>query len=196
MTTVVIERPRLPSTQQMRTAGRLPVCGEQPCFLAGNIVEKPHSPDGSLHPNRWAKLSWFPEDTAVSHDVYFDARFEGVNTGAEDLVQGDQTVTSSIIMSCALTAGFCNVKGGGNFIQISQLRNCVSKASSFTMPGTSCVRQPAILLFSFFWRLLKFWQYPELLAYVTTEPSRLHQDLGQIGRFLLCMLAAASWIVL
>lgn len=103
----------------MRTAGRLPVCGEQPCFLTGNIVGKFHPPDGSLQANRRANLSWFPEDTAVSHDVYFDASFEGVTTGAEDLVQGDQTVTSSIIMSYALTAGFCNVKGGGNFIWIS-----------------------------------------------------------------------------
>ena len=54
-------------------------------------------PDGGLHEDTWATLSWSPGDFAVSHDVYFGDNFNDVNDGVEGTFQGNQAGTNLIV---------------------------------------------------------------------------------------------------
>jgi len=53
--------------------------------------------DGSLHEDTWANITWFPGDSAVSHDVYFSDDFDAVNEGAAEAFQGNQTSTFMVV---------------------------------------------------------------------------------------------------
>ena len=54
---------------------------------------KPNPPDGAIHPETWASLSWTPGGYAVSHDVYFGESFDDVNAGTGGTFQGNQGTT-------------------------------------------------------------------------------------------------------
>ena len=53
----------------------------------------PTPADGTLHSETWANVSWYPGDSAASHDVYFSDDFDAVNEGAAEAFQGNQTST-------------------------------------------------------------------------------------------------------
>ena len=53
----------------------------------------PTPADGAIHPNTWVSLSWWPGETAASHDVYFGENFDDVNDGTGGTFQGNQTAT-------------------------------------------------------------------------------------------------------
>jgi hypothetical protein len=59
----------------------------------------PNPPDGSIHTETWATLSWRAGDFAVSHNVYLGDRFEDVNAGTGDTfrVNLPQTSTSFFV---------------------------------------------------------------------------------------------------
>jgi hypothetical protein len=57
----------------------------------------PTPADGSLHLETWANVSWFPGDSAASHDVYFGDDFDAVNDGAAEAFQGNQTSTFIVV---------------------------------------------------------------------------------------------------
>jgi len=57
----------------------------------------PTPADGSLHADTWANVSWFPGDSAASHDVYFSDNFGAVNEGAAEAFQGNQTSTFFVV---------------------------------------------------------------------------------------------------
>jgi len=59
-----------------------------------NWAIAPSPADGAFHQDTWASLSWFPGDTAISHDVYFGDNFDDVNDGTGSTFQGNQTATS------------------------------------------------------------------------------------------------------
>ena len=64
----------------------------------------PDPADGALHENRWAYLSWFSGDMAVSHDVYLGESFDDVNTGTGQTFRGNQTANTLLI---GLPGGLC-----------------------------------------------------------------------------------------
>jgi hypothetical protein len=66
-------------------------------LVAGNRAGAPKPANGSIHPETWANISWFPGPTAVSHDGYFGDNFEDVNAGAESTFQGNQTATFMVV---------------------------------------------------------------------------------------------------
>jgi hypothetical protein len=51
----------------------------------------PSPADGALHPETWANVSWFPGDSAASHDVYFSDDLQAVEQGTAEAFQGNQT---------------------------------------------------------------------------------------------------------
>ncbi|MBN1807051.1 MAG: hypothetical protein JW837_17515 [Sedimentisphaerales bacterium] len=53
----------------------------------------PTPADGSLHPDKWANLSWMPGYFANSHNVYLSDNYDDVNDGAENAFIGNQTAT-------------------------------------------------------------------------------------------------------
>ncbi|MDT8300567.1 MAG: LamG domain-containing protein [Sedimentisphaerales bacterium] len=53
--------------------------------------------DGSIHTDTWANISWYPGDSAASHDVYFSDNYDAVNEGAEDAFIGNQTATFMVV---------------------------------------------------------------------------------------------------
>jgi hypothetical protein len=53
--------------------------------------------DGSLHADTWANVSWYPGDSAASHDVYFSDDFDAVNGGAPEAFLGNQTTTFIVV---------------------------------------------------------------------------------------------------
>jgi hypothetical protein len=57
----------------------------------------PTPADGSLHEDTWANVSWYPGDSAASHDVYFSDDFDAVNEGAAEAFQGNQTDTFLVV---------------------------------------------------------------------------------------------------
>jgi len=57
----------------------------------------PNPPDGGLHPDTWASLSWSPGGYAVSHDVYFDDNFDNVNDGTAEAFQGNQAMPYFVV---------------------------------------------------------------------------------------------------
>ncbi len=57
----------------------------------------PQPPDGAIHEQTWANLSWGPGDFAVSHNVYFGTNFDDVNSGAEAAFVGNTTSTSQVV---------------------------------------------------------------------------------------------------
>jgi hypothetical protein len=66
-------------------------------LVAGNRAGAPKPTNGSIHPDTWANVSWFPGPTAVSHDVYFSDNFEDVNAGAESAFAGNQTTNFMVV---------------------------------------------------------------------------------------------------
>jgi len=60
------------------------IIGEMP------LAYDPKPPDGSIHLDTWASLSWKPGTSAVSHDVYFGENFDDVDAGTGDTFQGNQ----------------------------------------------------------------------------------------------------------
>jgi hypothetical protein len=61
-------------------------------------ASRPDPPDGGIHEDTWATLSWKPGGLAVSHDVYFGDNFDDVNEAARDsdLFRSNQTDTFTI----------------------------------------------------------------------------------------------------
>jgi len=57
----------------------------------------PMPPDGSFHAETWANITWFPGDSAASHDVYFSDDFDAVNEGSPDAFLGNQTTTFIVV---------------------------------------------------------------------------------------------------
>jgi hypothetical protein len=57
----------------------------------------PNPPDGSMHMETWATLTWSAGDYAVSHDVYISDNFDDVNDGAADAFVGNQIETRLIV---------------------------------------------------------------------------------------------------
>jgi hypothetical protein len=57
----------------------------------------PQPPDDSMLGETSVTLSWFPGDSAVSHDVYFGESFEDVEAGTADTFQGNQLSTSFVV---------------------------------------------------------------------------------------------------
>jgi len=53
----------------------------------------PIPPDGAMHPDTWANISWKAGDFAISHDVYLADNFNDVDTGAESAFIGNQAAT-------------------------------------------------------------------------------------------------------
>jgi len=51
----------------------------------------PNPPDGAIHEDTWANLSWVPGAYAVSHDVFWGDNFEDVNNSRPDAFRGNQT---------------------------------------------------------------------------------------------------------
>jgi hypothetical protein len=64
-----------------------------------NIAHDPFPPDGAMHENSLAVLSWSPGRYAVSHDVYFGNNYNDVNDGTEDTFRGN-------ILSTYVVVGF------------------------------------------------------------------------------------------
>ena len=58
---------------------------------------RPDPPDGALHENTWAYLSWASGDMAVSHDVYVGESFDDVNAGTGETFRGNQATTTLLI---------------------------------------------------------------------------------------------------
>ena len=59
----------------------------------GKYAMQPTPPDGSLHEETSAVLSWMAGLRAVSHDVYFGDNFDDVSAGTGDTFQGNQVET-------------------------------------------------------------------------------------------------------
>jgi hypothetical protein len=53
------------------------------------LAYDPTPPDGSMHSDTWASLSWMPGTSAVSHDIYFGENFDDVNAGTGDTFRGN-----------------------------------------------------------------------------------------------------------
>jgi len=51
----------------------------------------PNPPDGAIHEDTWANLSWVPGAYAVSHDIFWGDNFEDVNNSRPDAFRGNQT---------------------------------------------------------------------------------------------------------
>ena len=68
-------------------------------LVAGNKAGAPNPPDGVLHPETWANLSWQPGPTAVSHDIYVGDNFDAVNeaTRDSDVYRGNQVLTYFVV---------------------------------------------------------------------------------------------------
>jgi hypothetical protein len=49
-----------------------------------NIAYNPQPPDGTIHPDLWANLQWWPGLHAASHDVYIGKNFDDVNNATDD----------------------------------------------------------------------------------------------------------------
>jgi hypothetical protein len=65
--------------------------------ISSPIAFGPTPADGSLYPDTWATLSWYPGDGAVSHDVYVSDNFDDVNEGTGDAFRGNQIPTYFVV---------------------------------------------------------------------------------------------------
>jgi len=70
---------------------QLAMRGQKQALAFGPVPE-----DGTAHEATWVNLSWKAGDFAVSHDVYLGDNFDDVNSGAENVFQGNQGSTSLI----------------------------------------------------------------------------------------------------
>ena len=61
------------------------------------LAYDPKPPDGSIHLDTWASLSWKPGTSAVSHDVYFGENFDDVDAGTGDTFQGNQGLVFFVV---------------------------------------------------------------------------------------------------
>jgi hypothetical protein len=64
---------------------------------ASNKAANPNPPDGAIHTDTWATLSWLAAPGAVSHDVYFGESYADVETGTGDTFQINQTTTYYVV---------------------------------------------------------------------------------------------------
>ncbi|MBL7189546.1 MAG: hypothetical protein ISS70_24725 [Phycisphaerae bacterium] len=60
---------------------------------ASDKAANPNPPDGAIHTDTWATLSWLAAPDAVSQDVYFGESYADVEAGTGDTFQGSQTTT-------------------------------------------------------------------------------------------------------
>ena len=65
--------------------------------MSSPIAFNPTPADGALLSDTWANLSWYPGDSAVSHDVYFSDNFDDVNDGTGDAFRGNQILTYFVV---------------------------------------------------------------------------------------------------
>ena len=65
--------------------------------ISSPIAFSPTPADGSILTDTWANLSWYPGDSAVSHDVYFSDNFDDVNDGTGDAFRGNQMLTYFVV---------------------------------------------------------------------------------------------------
>jgi hypothetical protein len=65
--------------------------------IGSPVALGPIPADGSVHTDTWANISWYPGDSAASHDVYFSDNYDAVNEGAEDAFIGNQTATFMVV---------------------------------------------------------------------------------------------------
>ena len=64
---------------------------------ADPLAYSPQPPNGSLHEQVWATLSWGAGDYAASHNLYFGTSFDDVNEGAASVFVGNIASTSQIV---------------------------------------------------------------------------------------------------
>jgi len=64
---------------------------------ASDKAANPNPPDGAIHTDTWANISWLAAPDAVSHDVYFGESLTDVEAGTGDTFQGNQTGTFYVI---------------------------------------------------------------------------------------------------
>jgi len=64
---------------------------------ASNKAANPNPPDGAIHTDTWATLSWLAAPGAVSHDLYFGESYADVEAGTGDTFQGNQTTTFYVV---------------------------------------------------------------------------------------------------
>ncbi|MHC4147801.1 MAG: sugar-binding protein, partial [Planctomycetota bacterium] len=64
---------------------------------ASDKAANPNPPDGAIHTDTWATLSWLAAPDAVSQDVYFGESYADVEAGTGDTFQGNQTTTLYVI---------------------------------------------------------------------------------------------------
>jgi hypothetical protein len=62
---------------------------QEEVVVVHNIAYNPKPPDGAIHSDTWAKLSWSPGRHAASHDVYIGKNFDDVNNGTNDTFCGN-----------------------------------------------------------------------------------------------------------
>jgi len=58
---------------------------------------RPDPADSSIHEDTWVSLSWTEGAYARSYDVYFGENFNKVNSGAEEVFQGNQAETYFVV---------------------------------------------------------------------------------------------------
>ena len=59
---------------------------------------RPDPPDGSVHADTWATLSWQAGTSAASHDVYFGDNFDDVQAGTGETFRGNQPLDSTFFV--------------------------------------------------------------------------------------------------
>ncbi|TKJ33093.1 MAG: hypothetical protein CEE38_21690 [Planctomycetes bacterium B3_Pla] len=64
---------------------------------ASDKAANPNPPDGAIHTDTWATLSWLAAPDAVSQDVYFGESHADVEAGTGGAFQGNQTTTLYVI---------------------------------------------------------------------------------------------------
>ncbi len=65
--------------------------------IGSPVALSPIPADDSIHTDTWANISWYPGDSAASHDVYFSDNYDAVNEGTEDAFIGNQTATFMVV---------------------------------------------------------------------------------------------------
>jgi hypothetical protein len=61
--------------------------------MGSSIAYGPTPADGSILTDTWVTLSWYPGDSAVSHDVYMGDNYDDVYNGTGDTFRVNQTTT-------------------------------------------------------------------------------------------------------
>ena len=56
-----------------------------------NIAHDPNPPNGAIHPDTWATLTWILGRFADSHNIYFGDNYEDVNEGTRNMFRGNQS---------------------------------------------------------------------------------------------------------